>query len=525
MGSIILDRMTSGVSRAFRACAGVALCSTAALLAGCGAQNENYSARSPVDEESQSAGEGAVSASLAAYPPAPPEDVAIGVDTSQYEDTDPSAVTEFRPALERYGTWEDNSTYGTVWVPSPTVVGPDFVPYSTAGRWTYDDSWVWVSDYEWGWAPFHYGRWVHVPGRGWAWIPGRRYAGAWVAWAYGPTYVGWAPLGPSWYWYNGVAVGVHVWPTPYYVYCPHHAVFAPSLQAHVVHGPAAAPIAASTPRYIPAQPSVGGPSRIPATPTVNPGPSPTQLGHQLASVPKPPAGGGVAQARALATPDQAVRAGARAPASGSGFVAGGSSPRYAAAGSSAGFSGSNDNSGSSFSGRSAFVPSSAIGNGSNSSSSVARSASPDPWRLDPPQVERARIAAPTRIDPRPSYDGSRPQTAAPAYRSPSYSAPSPSMPSQSPSSAPYRAPAASAPVYRAPDSAPYRAPSQPSAPVYRAPSQPSAPVYRAPSQSSAPVYRAPAPAPVMRAPAPVSRPSTPAPAPARPSGAGRAVRR
>src|SRR5262245_56205214 len=102
---------------------------------------------------------------------------AIGEDPDSYQDNDPSALTDFRAPLEPYGTWVDDSTYGTVWQPSRTVVGADFVPYSTAGHWVYDDDWVWVSDYEWGWAPFHYGRWVWIDGRGWIWIPGRVYRG------------------------------------------------------------------------------------------------------------------------------------------------------------------------------------------------------------------------------------------------------------------------------------------------------------------------------------------------------------
>src|SRR6516225_4250247 len=52
---------------------------------------------------------------------------AIGEDPDSYEDNDPSALTDFRATLAPYGTWTDDSTYGTVWAPSPTVVGADFV--------------------------------------------------------------------------------------------------------------------------------------------------------------------------------------------------------------------------------------------------------------------------------------------------------------------------------------------------------------------------------------------------------------
>ena len=95
---------------------------------------------------------------------------AIGADDDSYDDNDPSALSDFRPVLQPYGTWVDDPTYGTVWVPSPDTVGPDFQPYVSSGHWAYDNDYVWVSDYPWGWAPFHYGRWVTVEGRGWSWI-------------------------------------------------------------------------------------------------------------------------------------------------------------------------------------------------------------------------------------------------------------------------------------------------------------------------------------------------------------------
>src|SRR4029077_13989363 len=149
-----------------------------------------------------------------AAPPAPPaaaqapesEDVVVGADGDTQSppeassDADPYALTDFHAALDSYGSWVDDPTYGTVWVPSEAAVGADFVPYQTAGHWNYDDDYVWASDYEWGWAPFHYGRWVYGAGVGWEWIPGRTYAGAWVSWRYGWddwAYVGWAPLPPT----------------------------------------------------------------------------------------------------------------------------------------------------------------------------------------------------------------------------------------------------------------------------------------------------------------------------------------
>ncbi|MCC6521169.1 MAG: hypothetical protein IT373_00775 [Polyangiaceae bacterium] len=141
-----------------------------------------------------------------------PITVARAQDAGYYEDTDPSALGDFRAELDPYGAWVNDPTYGTLWVPSTATVGADFVPYRTAGRWAVaeDGSWVWVSDYSWGSVAFHYGRWVSMSGVGWGWVPGRTYAPAWVVWrvgAPGYDYVGWAPMAPSYLWRNGVAVG------------------------------------------------------------------------------------------------------------------------------------------------------------------------------------------------------------------------------------------------------------------------------------------------------------------------------
>jgi hypothetical protein len=200
---------------------------------------------------------------------------AIGEDPDAYEDNDPSALTDFRATLSPYGTWTDDSTYGTVWTPSPTVVGADFTPYSTAGHWVYDDDWVWISDYDWGWAPFHYGRWVWVDGRGWMWIPGRVYRGAWVAWGVddGYGYLGWYPMGPSFIWWGGVAVGYPYYVGPRWVYCPRGEVFSPTVGTRILAGPAVAPIAARVHAY------------AGATPGVVAGPSPQKFGYAANQVP------------------------------------------------------------------------------------------------------------------------------------------------------------------------------------------------------------------------------------------------
>lgn len=265
------------------------------------------------------------SASIAALPPSPPvntettslgtqEDVAIGVDPDSYADTDPSALTDFQTTLSPYGTWVEDDSYGTVWVPSSSVVGADFAPYVTAGHWTYEDDWVWVSDYDWGWAPFHYGRWVYVAGRGWCWIPGRTYRGAWVTWRTGYDgwgYIGWAPLPPIWYWRGGYAVALYSVPPAPYVFCHQHDVFAPAVAHAVVPSGEVAGVAAHTRPYVPASPSVNG--HIAASPRVN-GPDPHLMGIANASITRTPHNDvGLLRAQQFSAPRTATVAGGRAP--------------------------------------------------------------------------------------------------------------------------------------------------------------------------------------------------------------------
>ena len=155
-------------------------------------------------------------------------------------ETDPRAITEFRPTLDPYGAWVNDERYGTVWVPNRDVVGPDFAPYVSAGHWalTADNDWIWQSDYPFGNVVFHYGRWVWVPNVGWGWVAGRRYANAWVTWRV-PTdnygYIGWAPMPPAWGWYGGFAVSLWWYPPTAYVFCPTHYAFSYHVHSYVVH--------------------------------------------------------------------------------------------------------------------------------------------------------------------------------------------------------------------------------------------------------------------------------------------------
>ena len=225
----------------------------------------------------------------------------LGADPDAYDDNDPAALTDFRPALDRHGTWADDPKYGTVWVPNASEVGADFTPYLTAGHWAYDDDYVWVSDYEWGWAPFHYGHWIDIDGRGWAWVPGRIYRGAWVEWGYddGFGYVGWYPWGPPFLWFGGMAVAYDGYIGPRWVYCPRGEVFSPSLPTRVVAGPSVAGVAARV--HMASNPAVG--------------PRPAQLGLAAAQVPhvSGAAAASIARAQQFARPSTATALGARPP--------------------------------------------------------------------------------------------------------------------------------------------------------------------------------------------------------------------
>ena len=127
-------------------------------------------------------------------------------------------VSTFDETLSPYGQWVDTGSGpndGRAWRPDPDVVGEDFQPYATGGRWIYSDyGWTWESDYPWGWAPFHYGRWALTPSWGWVWYPGAVWAPAWVDWRFGGGYIGWAPLPPV-----GYAVVVQPW-RPYWCFVP-----------------------------------------------------------------------------------------------------------------------------------------------------------------------------------------------------------------------------------------------------------------------------------------------------------------
>jgi hypothetical protein len=265
-----------------------------------------------------------------------PEPITTPVAADDYADTDPSALTDFRAALDPYGQWVDDPTYGTIWQPSVAAVGSDFAPYESAGHWTYGDDYVWVSDYAWGWAPFHYGRWVYAT-NGWGWIPGRQYAGAWATWRRGygaySNYVGWAPLPPTYAWRGGMAVGLGVVPPAPYAFCNTGNLFAPSLAGRMIAGPEVANIGPNTRPTSGAVMSRaqnggggygsganGGPfgGRTVAHPEVT-GPTPQSMHIAQSDVVRPPTNNtGLNRANQFAHPSTAMALGARGPAGGFG---------------------------------------------------------------------------------------------------------------------------------------------------------------------------------------------------------------
>ncbi len=237
-------------------------------------------------------------------------DVPVG---DGYADTDPSALTDFRPALDPHGTWVDDPTYGTVWTPDPSEVGEDFEPYATAGQWDYvDGDYSWVSDYAWGWVCFHYGRWVWSSGR-WAWIAGREYAPSWVDWRVGDDeygFLGWAPLPPAWIWLGGGAVGSGFSPPEPYAFSAFGDVFGPGLSSRLITGERAVALIGHTHPYVRAAPVVPG-QRVP--PTFRHGPPLAMLGTDLARLPHPLPNARETRARQYARPVTAQLLGAHPP--------------------------------------------------------------------------------------------------------------------------------------------------------------------------------------------------------------------
>jgi hypothetical protein len=231
----------------------------------------------------------------------------------EYADTDPSALTDFRPTLDPHGAWVDDPNYGTAWTPSQDEVGPDFAPYESDGQWDYvDGDYSWVSDFVWGWVCFHYGRWVYSGGL-WLWIPGRTYAPAWVDWRLtndDPTYLGWAPAAPAWGWSGGSAVRLVLNTYEPWTYVGASDVFGPGLSTRVVTGGAAQRLTAQSHPYVRTRPQA--PGRMTLQPVMH-GPPPALLGIDVTRIAHPANGSREQRARQLARPSTALPLGAHAP--------------------------------------------------------------------------------------------------------------------------------------------------------------------------------------------------------------------
>ncbi len=143
-------------------------------------------------------------------PPTAPTTSAPAAGPVAYQDPpvvdDVASVDEFYEPLNPYGRWYPHARYGYVFVPSTTVVGTGWRPY-TRGHWEYTEwGWTWVSAEPFGWATGHYGRWFYDVRLGWVWVPGTRWAPAWVSWRTGGGYVGWAPMPPGAYYGSNYSV-------------------------------------------------------------------------------------------------------------------------------------------------------------------------------------------------------------------------------------------------------------------------------------------------------------------------------
>jgi hypothetical protein len=118
------------------------------------------------------------------------DEAGVDGDVSGWEAL-PEPVRPFAGELASYGTWSTLPDFGRIWRPATTGA---WSPYAR-GYWSWVRAgWVWVSSESWGWAPYHYGRWNYAASQGWFWIPGAVWGGAWVAFAVGPSQVGWCPL-------------------------------------------------------------------------------------------------------------------------------------------------------------------------------------------------------------------------------------------------------------------------------------------------------------------------------------------
>jgi hypothetical protein len=352
------------------------------------------------------------------------------------QEIDTEAYSDFNQTMAPYGTWTDTTDYGQVWFPSTSVVGSDFMPYSTGGHWVMTEyGWTWVSDWDWGWAAFHYGRWLWLNNM-WGWMPGRTWGPAWVNWRRAGGYVGWSPLPP-----RRCTTGVRPWrftpqnhlgqPRMPFV----NAGVVPGLLARSRGGNAWRATTSGT-RY-----NAGLPTSMMGTHRV----TPTSLAQYRPTTPSP--------MYRPTTPAPAYRP--MAPSTGPRTW--NSTPTY------------------------------------NPSPTYVRPMNPTPTYTNPaytnPTYTRPSYTAPTYTRPSytaPTYNAPTYRAPAPTYTAPTYRAPAPTYHSPAPT---YRSPA---PMYHPAPT--YRAPAPSYSPSFRSSSP--APSFR--SSAPAPSFRASSPAPSFR---------------------------
>ncbi|MCU0253557.1 MAG: FecR family protein, partial [Acidobacteria bacterium] len=128
----------------------------------------------------------------------------------------PEEVQPYYGELSDNGNWVFTEDYGWAFQPN---VGSGWQPYQD-GQWYPSPSGdpVWVGTEPWGWVTWRYGSWGFNAGLGgWIWIPGAVWRPANVWWFYGPSFVGWVPVG-FWGWPAFGCCGS--WGNPWFDNCP-----------------------------------------------------------------------------------------------------------------------------------------------------------------------------------------------------------------------------------------------------------------------------------------------------------------
>lgn len=150
-------------------------------------------------------------APVAVAPQAAPQYAPEAPQYAYEEDAGISDPYDFVQPLTPYGSWVQYPGYGLVFVPSQSVVGANFRPY-TNGHWEHTEwGWTWVDHHPFGWATGHYGRWFYDANYGWAWLPGTQWGPAWVTWRNGGGHIGWAAMPPGSYYGSNYSVYETSW--------------------------------------------------------------------------------------------------------------------------------------------------------------------------------------------------------------------------------------------------------------------------------------------------------------------------